>query len=385
MNERPDIPDDMTVEDLGFLHWWGPPTLYRCPLESDAARVDVALVGVPHSTGNGATWRDQHLGPRSIRDVSMAYRRLHLGWRFDPWNACRIRDMGDVPILNTLANDVAVREIERFYTPIDAAGVRPVSFGGDHSISLAILRAIAGPDSPHGRPAAVVHFDAHYDTYDDFPNWYGAYDSAGHWASKSVHEHHVDATRSVQIGIRGHDVWMDPGKTSRELGYRIVTKDEFDDELGIEGTVGPHPRARRRPARLRVVRPRRARHDDRARGLEPRAGGGGPHDEGGDPGPAGHARDGRDRRRRGRADAERGFPELDDRAERDPYRLRVDLPDRRPGRDAGRLVSPYGSAVRLPARCVTRMYVLTRNTHAGKTRITQSACDTMNSSTRATT
>lgn len=52
-----------------------------------------------------------------------------------------------------------------------------------------------------------------------------------------MHEHHVDATRSVQIGIRGHDVWMDPGKTSRELGYRIVTKDEFDDELGIDGTV----------------------------------------------------------------------------------------------------------------------------------------------------
>ena len=52
----------------------------------------------------------------------------------------------------------------------------------------------------------------------------------GHWASKSVHERHVDATHSVQIGIRGQDVWMDPGKTSRELGYRIVTKDEFDDE-----------------------------------------------------------------------------------------------------------------------------------------------------------
>ena len=237
MTERPGIPDDITADDLGFLHWWGPPTLYRCALEPDPANVDVALVGVPHSSGNGTTWRDQHLGPRSIRDVSMAYQRLHLGWRFDPWNACRIRDMGDVPILNTLVNDVAVREIERYFGPIDAAGVRPVSFGGDHSISLAILRAIAGPDSHLGRPAAVVHFDAHYDTYDDFPNWYGAYDSAGHWASKSVHEHHVDATRSVQIGIRGHDVWMDPGKTSRELGYRIVTKDEFDDDLGIDGTI----------------------------------------------------------------------------------------------------------------------------------------------------
>ncbi len=213
------------------------PSLYRCPHDPDPANCDVALVGVPHSTGNGTTWRDQHLGPRSIRDISMAYQRLHLKWRFDPWNACRIRDLGDVPILNTLVNDVAVKEIEAFYRRLDEHGVRPVSFGGDHSISLAILRAIAGPDSRYQSPAAVVHFDAHYDSYDDFPNWYGAYDSAGHWASKSVHERHVDATRSVQIGIRGHDVWMDPGKTSRELGYRIVTKDEFDDDLGIDGTV----------------------------------------------------------------------------------------------------------------------------------------------------
>ncbi len=231
------MPGDITVEDLGFLHWWGMPTLFRCPHDPDPANCDIALVGVPHSSGNGTTWRDQHLGPRSFRDISMAYQRLHLGWQFDPWNACRIRDIGDVPILNTLTNDVAVREIEAFYRSVDAAGVRPVSFGGDHSVSLAILRAIAGPDSAYGGPAALVHFDAHYDTYDDFPNWYGVADSAGHWASKSVHERHVDATHSVQIGIRGHDVWMDPGKTSRELGYRIVTKDEFDDELGIDGTL----------------------------------------------------------------------------------------------------------------------------------------------------
>ena len=232
------MPDEITVADLGFLHWWGMPTLFRCPHDPDPANCDIALVGVPHSSGNGTTWRDQHLGPRSFRDISMAYQRLHLGWKFDPWNACRIHDNGDVPILNTLTNDIAVREIEAFYRRIDAAGARPVSFGGDHSISLAILRAIAGPDSRLGGPAALVHFDAHYDTYDDFPNWYGVADSAGHWASKSVHERHVDATRSVQIGIRGHDVWMDPGKTSRELGYRIVTKDEFDDDLGIDGTLG---------------------------------------------------------------------------------------------------------------------------------------------------
>jgi hypothetical protein len=74
-----------------------------------------------------------------------------------------------------------------------------------------------------------VHFDAHYDTYDDFPSWYGVTDSAGHWASRSVHEHHVDAHRSVQIGIRGHGYGEDDGHTSRELGYRIVTQCRQED------------------------------------------------------------------------------------------------------------------------------------------------------------
>jgi guanidinopropionase len=231
--------DQITREDLGFLHWWGIATLFRCPADGDPRHCDIALVGVPHSTGNGSTWRDQHMGPRAVREFSSGYRRKHLRWQLDPWATCRINDLGDVPITHSLVNDTAVREIETFYREIDRAGARPVSIGGDHSISLAILRAIAGRRAQlsGGRPAAVVHFDAHYDTYDDFPNWYGALDSAGHWASKSVHEGHVDATRSVQIGIRGHDWWMDPGRTSRELGYRIVTKDEFDDDLGIDGTV----------------------------------------------------------------------------------------------------------------------------------------------------
>ena len=227
---------DLTVKDLDFLHWWGVPTLFRCPFDPDPANSDVALVGVPHSTGNGTTERDQHLGPRAMRNVSMTYRRFHLDWQFDPWSACRINDLGDVPILNSLVNDVATEEIREFFEAVDRAGARPISIGGDHSISLAILGAIAGTRSRVGRKAAIVHFDAHYDTYDDFPSWYGARRSAGHWASLSVHEGHVDATRSVQIGIRGHDVWMDPGKTSRELGYRIVPKREFDD-LGVDETV----------------------------------------------------------------------------------------------------------------------------------------------------
>ena len=80
------------------LNWWGIPTLFCCPYNFDSEGCDIALVGVPHSTGNGTTERDQHLGPRAVRNVSALGRRAHLKFELDPWNICDIRDLGDVPL-----------------------------------------------------------------------------------------------------------------------------------------------------------------------------------------------------------------------------------------------------------------------------------------------
>ena len=71
-------------------YWWGIPTLFRCPWNEDPAACDIALVGVPHSTGNGSTERDQHLGPRAVRHVSGYYRRA-MGFITSPpsrWRGC---------------------------------------------------------------------------------------------------------------------------------------------------------------------------------------------------------------------------------------------------------------------------------------------------------
>ena len=65
------------------LYWWGIPTLFRCP-NASAERQDIALVGVPRSTGNGTTERDQHLGPRALRNVSAVGRRMDSGFNLDP-------------------------------------------------------------------------------------------------------------------------------------------------------------------------------------------------------------------------------------------------------------------------------------------------------------
>src|SRR5882762_9789246 len=76
-------------------YWWGIPTFFRCPWNEDPAAADIALVGVPHSTGNGSTERDQHLGPRAVRHQSGYYRRAHAIHNISPWEIARVHDLGD--------------------------------------------------------------------------------------------------------------------------------------------------------------------------------------------------------------------------------------------------------------------------------------------------
>ena len=142
MNE--DAADRVMVESL---YWWGVATLFRCPHMADPARTDIALIGVPHSSGNGSTERDQHLGPRAVRHVSGFYRRAHGVHDFAPFDAVRINDLGDVPLPEAMNNEKCVERITAYYRRIDEAGVNPVSIGGDHGITGAILQAIAGSHS----------------------------------------------------------------------------------------------------------------------------------------------------------------------------------------------------------------------------------------------
>ena len=165
------------------------------PVErGSGSRPTSRLVGVPHSSGNGSTERDQHLGPRAVRNVSGFYRRTHVVHGFAPWDVARINDLGDVPLPEAMNNEACVRDIEAFYRRLDEAGTRPVSIGGDHSITGPILKAIAGPGRKlsGGKPCALIHFDAHTDSYDNMPHWLGAKRSAAHWAAYTAKEEAVD-------------------------------------------------------------------------------------------------------------------------------------------------------------------------------------------------
>ncbi|MQA11848.1 MAG: agmatinase [Pseudonocardiaceae bacterium] len=222
-----DKTDRMMVESL---EWWGVPTLFRAPLATDPSEADIALIGVPHSSGNNTTLRDQHLGPRAVRDISANARRYHNGLGIMAWEAARVRDLGDVPLPEPADNERSIERISDFYRKVVSAGARPVSIGGDHGITGGIVQAIAGEGSPLGEKAALLHFDAHTDTYDELDHWLGARKSAANWASYLVTQGNVDAAKSVQIGMRGHPRspgWLD---RSFELGYDMITMDRYRKE-----------------------------------------------------------------------------------------------------------------------------------------------------------
>jgi len=217
-------------------YWWGIPTFFKCDWNEDPSACDIALVGVPHSTGNGSTERDQHLGPRQIRHVSGRLRRSHQAFQLDPWETFRIHDLGDVPLPEANNNEVSVRHIEEFYQRIDAAGSRPVSFGGDHAVTGPILKALAGGNNAQGEKIALIHFDAHRDDYHHMTHWLGAVKSAAHWAAYTVHEGAVDVDKSTQIGMRGNPMKPMPDPAASNTGYRVIPADEIF-EIGFEETV----------------------------------------------------------------------------------------------------------------------------------------------------
>lgn len=220
------------------LYWYGVASLFRCEVDPDPTQTDIALVGVPHSTGNGTTERDQHLGPRAVRNLSALGRRVHLDFEFDPWETCRIKDLGDVPLPEANNNEKSIERITDYYKHIDAARTPVVTIGGDHSITGGILQAIAGPDAAMtgGEQAAILHFDAHTDAFHNLPHFLGAIKSAAHWASYLVRDGHVDARKSVQLGIRGNTRTLDWLEPSYELGYEVIRKKDYDD-YGLDRTV----------------------------------------------------------------------------------------------------------------------------------------------------
>ena len=216
---------------MNNLYWWGIPTLFRSPhldpSSSDFTNADIALVGVPHSTGNGTTERDQHLGPRAVRNISAVQRRAHGEFQFDPWTTADIIDAGDVPFPKANDNEDCIERITSFYQMIDEKGVRPVSIGGDHSITGGIVQALGGGHLTEGEPVCFLHLDAHTDVFTKVDHFLGAHKSAAHWGAYLADQGKVDPAHSMQVGLRGHPRTLDWLEPSYEYGYNVVTMVEY--------------------------------------------------------------------------------------------------------------------------------------------------------------
>jgi guanidinopropionase len=220
------------------LYWWGIPTLFRCKNDPDPKNCDIALVGVPHSTGNGTTERDQHLGPRAVRNISAMLRRSHFDYKIDPWKENKIHDLGDVPFPEANNNEKCIERISAFYDQIEQAEKPVVSIGGDHSITGGILQGLGSNnlELTNGKKISFLHIDAHTDTFSQLDHFMGAKKSAAHWGAYLVEQGIIDPKTSMQIGMRGNPRTLDWLQPSYDLGYNVVTMDEFK-KRGIDDVI----------------------------------------------------------------------------------------------------------------------------------------------------
>jgi len=188
-------------------------TFMLLPAVASPASLDVALLGIPYD--GGTSYRPgARFGPRAGREQSSLIRSWHPVLKVHPFERLRVADCGDV--------DVVPISIERTYEAITrkiddvlSLGALPVCVGGDHSITLGILRSIA---RRHG-PVGLVHFDAHPDTWDEY---FGSKFFHGTPFRRAVEERLVDPRRMIQIGIRGPLYGADDFAFHDQHGIEVV-------------------------------------------------------------------------------------------------------------------------------------------------------------------
>jgi guanidinopropionase len=202
-------------------------TFMRAPLATSLADVDIGLIGVPTDLGVTNRPGARH-GPREIRNSSSLMRAYNVATRINPYQLCRVADLGDVRFSGRYDLEKQTGEIADFYRLVHAAGILPVTAGGDHSITFPIFQAIAAE-----RPIGMVHIDAHTDTWGDL---YGSKFTHGAPFRLAVEHGLLDPKRTVQIGIRGGQNLMDGVDFSLEHGMRVIFMEDFA-AMGIDAVI----------------------------------------------------------------------------------------------------------------------------------------------------
>lgn len=206
----------------------GHATFMRMPVWQPGEPADIAMVGVPFDGGVTNRPGARH-GPREVRNQSSLIRRVHQATGWNPFEAARIVDAGDVIVEHPYHLEDAHGDIETSCRAWREAGLKLLAVGGDHSISLPILRALA----KDGPPLAMIHIDAHCDTGHER---HGSRFHHGAPFSRAVEEGLIDPKRTVQIGIRGSMGEQNDWQFSYDSGMRVMRIEEVYD-LGIKQTI----------------------------------------------------------------------------------------------------------------------------------------------------
>jgi agmatinase len=225
-NPRP-VPPRGPVDATRVPRFAGPPTFARLPRIDEVSDVDVAVVGVPFD--GGVSYRPgARFGPAHVRASSRLLRPYNPAADVEPFATQQVVDAGDLAV-NPFDIETAIREVEDGARSLLERAGRLVTIGGDHTIALPLLRAMA---AKHG-PVAVVHFDAHLDTWDTY---FGAAYTHGTPFRRASEEDLLDRSACLHVGTRGplyagSDLADDTG-----LGFQVVGSVEMDD-LGARGVV----------------------------------------------------------------------------------------------------------------------------------------------------
>jgi agmatinase len=205
----------------------GPATFARLPRIDEVADVDVAIAGVPFD--GGVSYRPgARFGPAHVRESSRLLRPYNPALEVSPFGRQQVADAGDIAV-NPFSIEEAVRQVEAGADALLERSGRLLTIGGDHTIALPLLRSVA---RRHG-PVAVVHFDAHLDTWDTY---FGAATTHGTPFRRASEEGLLDREGCVHVGVRGPLYAAADLTEDAELGFQAVPAREME-HLGTRGVA----------------------------------------------------------------------------------------------------------------------------------------------------
>ncbi len=216
-----------SVDATKVPRYAGLTTFARLPRLEDLQQADIAVVGVPFDSG--VSYRPgARFGPAHIRQSSRLLRPYNPAQDVSPFATLQVADAGDIAA-NPFDIAAAITAIEAGVDDLYTRADRLVSLGGDHTIALPLLRSVV---KRHG-PVAVLHFDAHLDTWDTY---FGEPYTHGTPFRRAAEEGLIDTARSLHVGIRGPLYAATDLVDTRDLGYAVLTCIDYD-RLGLDGVA----------------------------------------------------------------------------------------------------------------------------------------------------